>query len=223
MRPARAAAVAAALLLVGAPAAAAHEGNPDYRSEITSIVPATDGLTVEVLNFDDSLRLENRSGEDVEITGYDDEPYARIGADGTVELNRNSTAYYLNDDRYAEAEVPGGIDPSAPPEWERVDGSGTLTWHDHRAHWMSTSVPPQVTDESAATKIFDYSIPIEVGGERGAIEGTLTWVGSDSGFPAAPFIGLGALAIAAGVLIGVRRRRSRSPGRDERADETGGW
>ena len=165
MRSTRAAAVVAAILLVGAPPAVAHEGNPNFRSEITGIAPAADGLTVDVLNFDDSLRLTNDSGKDVVITGYEDEPYARIAADGTVELNRNSTAYYLNDDRFAEAEVPAGIDPADPPDWERVDGSGTLTWHDHRAHWMSTSVPPQVTDESAATKIFDYSIPIEVGGE----------------------------------------------------------
>jgi hypothetical protein len=221
MRCARVAAIAAALLLVGAPAAAAHEGNPNYRSEITSILPRTDGLTVEVLNFDDSLRLTNESGESVVITGYEDEPYARIGGDGTVELNRNSTACYLNDDRYAEAEVPDGIDPADPPDWERVDGSGTLTWHDHRAHWMSTSTPPQVTDESAETKIFDYSIPIEVGGERGAIEGTLTWVGEDSGFPAAPFIGLGAAAIAAAGFVVVRRRRDRSP--HEPTDDTGGW
>ena len=86
---------------------------------------------------------------------------------------------------------------------------------------MSTSVPPQVTDESAATKIFDYSIPIEVGGKPGAIEGTLTWVGKDSSIPAAPFIGLGAVAIAAAGFIVVRRRRDRSP--DGPADEAGGW
>jgi len=221
MRPARVAALVVAILLVGAPGAAAHEGNPNYRSEIHSIEPETDGLTVEVLNFDDSLRLTNDSGKEVVITGYEDEPYARIAADGTVELNRNSTAYYLNDDRFAEAEVPAGIDPADPPDWERVDGSGTLTWHDHRAHWMSTSVPPRVTDESAETKIFDYSIPIDVGGNAGAINGTLTWVGEDSGFPAAPFIGLGVVAIAAVGFAASRRRRGR--GTDRPADETGGW
>jgi len=221
MRSTRAAAMVAAILLVGAPPAVAHEGNPNFRSEITGIAPAADGLTVDVLNFDDSLRLTNDSGKDVVITGYEDEPYARIAADGTVELNRNSTAYYLNDDRFAEAEVPTGIDPADPPDWERVDGSGTLTWHDHRAHWMSTLVPPQVTDKSAATKIFDYSIPIEVGDEPGEIEGTLTWVGEDSGFPAAPFIGLGVVAIAAVGFVASRRRRDR--GTDQPADETGGW
>ncbi len=220
MRARRAVAAAAALLIVGAPHALAHDGNPNYRSEIDSIQPATDGLDVEVLNFDDSLRLTNRSDEDVEIEGYEDEPYARIGADGTVELNRNSTAYYLNDDRFAEAEVPAGLDPADPPDWERVDGSGTLTWHDHRMHWMSTSLPPQVTDESAETKIFDYAIPIEVGGQPGEIAGTLTWVGEDSGVPIAPFVGLAVVALLAAGAIAVRRRR-RSDQRP--ADESGGW
>jgi hypothetical protein len=217
MRLVRAAVLATAILLAGSPVAAAHEGNPNFRSEITSIAPATDGLTAQVLNFDDSLRLTNRSGDDVVIVGYEDEPYARIGADGTVEVNRNSTAYYLNDDRYAETEVPDSLDPDAAPDWERVDGSGSLTWHDHRMHWMSTSTPPQVTDESRETKVFDYSIPLEVGGEPGAINGTLTWVGEDSGFPIAPFIGLGVVAIGAVGLIALLRRR----GGDD--DASGGW
>lgn len=211
MRVTRALAAAAAALLVGVADAAAHEGNPDFRSEISSIVPRADGLTAQVLNFDDSLQLENRSGLDVVVLGYEGEPYARIRADGTVELNRNSTGYYLNDDRYAAGRVPAGVDPRDPPEWERLDGSGTLTWHDHRIHWMSESRPPQVSDESRETKIFDYEVPIEVGGRPGRIAGTLTWVGRDSGLPLAPFVALGALALAAGALVlAVRRRRSAS-------------
>lgn len=221
MRARRVLAASAALLLVAAPAAPAHEGNPNYRSEITAVRPATDGLNVQVLNFDDSLRLTNRSGKHLLVMGYEDEPYARIGADGTVELNRNSTAYYLNDDRFAEAEVPAALDPNDPPQWERIDGSGTLTWHDHRMHWMSETLPPQVADESTETKIFDYSIPIEVGGRPGEIAGTLTWVGKGGGFPIAPFAGLGVVALLAAGTVAIRRRRG--PVQRKRTDQSGGW
>ncbi len=220
MRATRVLAASAALLLVSARPALAHEGNPNYRSEINAIRPTTNGLDVEVLNFDDSLRLTNGSGRNIVIEGYENEPWARISADGTVEVNRNSTAYYLNGDRFANAEVPPGVEPSDPPDWERVDGSATLTWHDHRAHWMSTSLPPQVTDESAETEVFDYSIPIEVNGEPGEITGTLTWVGEDAGFPIAPFIGLGIAALLAGGVIAIRRRRG---GTARPADDSGGW
>jgi hypothetical protein len=217
MRPVRSAATLAALSLVGAPVAAAHEGNPNFRSEIDRITPEAEGLRVDVLNFDDSMRLTNGTGEDLVIEGYDDEPYARIRADGTVEVNQNSPATYLNDDRYADAEVPASADPDAQPDWREVDGSSTFTWHDHRMHWMSTSVPPQVEDESAETKVFDYSIPITLGGDRGAIEGTLTWVGEDSGVPIAPFIALAVIAIGAGIAVVVVRRR-RAAGEGERPE-----
>jgi hypothetical protein len=219
MRAKRAVAAVAALLLVGVPHAAAHEGNPSYRSEVTRVTPSSDGLDIEVLNFDDSLRLTNRTGEDLVIEGYDGEPYARIAANGTVELNRNSPAYYLNDDRFAESEVPLEAEASSAPDWERVDGSGTLTWHDHRMHWMSRTVPPQVEDKSTETKVFDYEIPIELGSRRGAIEGTLTWVGEDSGFPIAPFIGLAIVAALGTGAVAVRRSRG---GKGE-PDESGGW
>ncbi len=149
MRNARvAAAIAAALLAIAAPSAPAHEGNPDFRSEVNQVDPETPGLDIEVVNFDDSLRLLNHSDQDVVIEGYEGEPYARVLADGSVELNRNSPAYYLNDDRFGESEVPDSADPEAEPDWELVDRSSMLEWHDHRMHWMSTTVPPQVKDES---------------------------------------------------------------------------
>ncbi len=202
-----AAAIAAALLATLVTPAQGHEGNPDYRSVVESIDPDTPGLEVEVTNFDDSLRMVNHSDLDVVVEGYEGEPYARVLADGTVELNRNSPAYYLNDDRFGEGEVPEGIDGTGRPDWELVDRSSMLQWHDHRAHWMSTALPPQVEDESEETKIFDYSVPIEVDGEPGAIEGTLTWVGrDDSGFPVLPVV-VGALAIAAMFATALVRRR----------------
>ena len=83
----------------------------DPRSPASS--PPIDGLEVEVLNFDDSLRLRNETGETVVVEGYEGEPYVRISPDGTVEINQDSPTFYLNQDRFAEAEVPASADPEA--------------------------------------------------------------------------------------------------------------
>ena len=167
-------AAAAALLLAGAPLALAHGGNPNMRSEVTAVTPATSGVTVTVLNYDDRLELHNTSGKPVVIEGYRKEPYARVLGDGTVQVNTNSEAFYLNDDRFGDVSVPKGL--AKQPRWKLVSRSGRFEWHDHRMHWMSKSTPPQVTDEGAKAHIFDWKVPITVGGTPGTIAGTLDWV-----------------------------------------------
>ncbi len=190
----------------------AHQGNPDFRSEVTAIDPAVPGLSAEILNYDADIALTNDSDETVLVEGYEGEPYLRFAPDGTVEANLNSPAYYLNTDRYGQAEVPDNAKPDAEPDWKVVAGTGEFSWHDHRSHYMSTSTPPQVTDESRRTKILDYEIPIRVDGRPGAIAGTLYWVGSP-GFPVLPFVLLAFAAIAAViVVIVVRRRRAAGAG-----------
>lgn len=220
----KAAAVAAAALLALAAPAAAHEGNPNFRSEITSITPADAGLRAEVLNYDDNVQLFNEGASSVLVRGYEDEPYLRIEPDGQVLLNRRSPAYYLNGDRFAETEVPADADPEAEPEWELVDRTGQFSWHDHRIHYMSRELPPQVTDEQQVAKIFDYSVPIEVGGREGELAGTLTWVGEKSGFPVAPFIGIALVALI-GLPAAViwRRRRDRASAPSGQDSEREAW
>lgn len=201
--------ILALLILALVPAvAAAHQGNADYRSEITSIRPVAvaDGLTVEIVNFDDHVRLVNDTGKDVVIKGYDGEPLARISADGTVAVNLNSPAYYLNEDRFAEVEIPSRADAGAAPEWKEIGDNGVYEWHDHRSHYMGEGVPPQVGDESKEARVFDYAIPVEVGGKPVKVSGTLTWVGNDSKPPVIPFVILG-LAIIAAAWFAIRRRR----------------
>jgi len=191
------------------PVASAHQGNPDFRSEIDSIRPEAlaQGLTVEIVNFDDHVRLVNKTGKEVVIKGYDGEPYARISPDGTVEVNLNSPAYYLNEDRFADVDVPARADAKAKPDWKVIDDNSTFEWHDHRSHYMGQGTPPQVKDESAKTKVFDYSIPIEVGGKPAKIDGTLIWVGTGSKAPVIPFIILGlAIVVAIGFWVSRRRR-----------------
>jgi len=204
--------VASALV---APAALAHGGgSPDYISEVRSIEPAGAELSVEVLERDDRLLLRNRGDETVVVVGYDGEPYVRLAADGTVSVNRNSPAHYLNDDRFADVDLPANADGEAPPDWEVVNRNGEYEWHDHRIHWMSEgTLPPQVTDQSAETKVFDWDVPLRVGGAAGAITGTLTWVGRPGGgFPVAAGIALAAVVLGGIALVVVVRRRRRRGG-----------
>jgi len=204
-------AVAALLAVALAAPAAAHDGNPNFLSEIGGIEPRTDGVSVEVLNRDDRMLLHNTSGEDVLIRGYDDEPYARVLADGTVEVNTDSEAYYLNDDRFGQVEVPAGVDGKGEPQWKEIAKTGRFEWHDHRFHWMAEGTPPQVQDESVRTKVFDWSVPIEIGGQPGAITGELFWTPlPGGGAPLGAIVGGAALVIALCILVAVVRYRRRS-------------
>jgi hypothetical protein len=207
-----AAAAAAVLLLGGAPTALGHEGNPNYRSEVRSLTPAVKGVSAGVLNFDDRLELQNSSDRTVVIEDYDGKPYARLLPDRTVEVNTNSEAYYLNDDRFAQVRVPENL--PARPQWKVVSRTGRFEWHDHRAHYMSKSLPPQVTDRGKRTHVFDWKVPIRVGDQPGAIAGSLTWVPLPGGS-----LPMGLIWASAGVLIAlalavfvIRRRRAAGEG-----------
>jgi hypothetical protein len=208
-----------ALLGVGAGPSSAHEGNPNYRSEVQTISPALQGLSVSILNFDDRVQLINQTGRTVTVTGYRDEPYVRVLADGTVQVNRRSPTTYLNEDRYAQVEVPAHADHEAAPEWRTVDRTASYEWHDHRVHWMARDRPPQVKDPAQRTRVFDWKVPIRVAGQPGVIRGELWWVPlPGDGFPLAAVLSLvAAIAIAAALVVVVRRRRRLAAGPAEEA------
>jgi hypothetical protein len=208
-----AAAVALAVLCVAAPAALAHEGNPNYRSEVRTIAPALPGLEAHILSHDDRIELVYDGERPLVVQGYRDEPYLRFSPGGLVELNRRSPAAYLNADRFAQVELPARADHEAPPEWDTVAWNGRYDWHDHRIHWMGEgTLPPQIEDEGERTKVFDWEIPMASAGRAVAVRGTLTWLGKEEGgFPVAAGISLaGALIGGALLVVLVRRRRSRA-------------
>jgi len=185
--------------------------NYNYRSYITSVTPSVPGLSVQILEFADRLLLSNHTGQTVTIYGYQGEPYARVLADGTAEQNVRSPATYLNQSFYGNVTVPPVADPSAPPQWEVVDRVGEFEWHDHRIHWASPLLPPQVKNKSKLTLIFDWKVPIEVGSRKGAIAGDLYWTPESSKAPTAVIV-LGAVIALGGLLfvLYVRRRRARA-------------
>jgi hypothetical protein len=194
--------------------AIAHQGDPRFDSVLTGAgIP---GLKVQVLNYGDRLALQNRTGRTVTLEGYQHEPYARLLADGTVQVNQNSPATYLNTDPYANATVPKTANARATPAWKTIEGDGRYETHDHRIHWMAPgTTPQQVTDKAVRTKIFDWSVPIEVGDRRSAITGTLWWRGTDAagGMPVGLIVGLVVLVVGSIVLVWVVRRRRRGDGR----------
>ena len=196
------------------PISVAHQGDPNYRSELEGVRPAAlaDGLDFSVGNYDDFIALSNRSGETVVIDGYRGEPYLRFRPDGVVSVNTRSPAWFANRDRYGEVGVPGSADPDAPPRWKRLGDEGRYAWHDHRSHWMGKGLPPQVSDRSVRTEVFGYSIPLEVDGRSADLTGTLYWVGSGGGPTLWPFLILGTVVIAGCTLLLVRRRRSGETG-----------
>ncbi len=218
-----AALVALIALALAATNALAHGGGGlDYISEVRR---APDGIGVEVLERDDRLVLRNDSGKTVVVEGYNGEPYARLSPDGTVEVNLNSPARYLNEDRFADVDLPARADERAAPAWKRVDRSGSFEWHDHRMHWMGAGRPPAVEDPERRTKVFDWDVPLRVGGTAGSVAGTLTWVGrADDGFPVAAAVALGAVVLGGiGLVVAVRRRRRRAGGGGEAKPRAEAW
>jgi hypothetical protein len=143
------------------------------------------------------------------VKGYQGEPYARLLADGTVQVNRRSPTFYVNNDRFGGVKVPADAKPGAAPQCQVVDRAGRFQWHDHRIHWMSKVPPQQVTDKSKRTKVFDWNVPLQVGSTPGAVKGTLFWQPTaGGGIPAAALGGLVVIALLGlGAVLVVRRRR----------------
>jgi hypothetical protein len=198
-------ALVAVTALVFPAAAPAHKADPNY---LTTVSATPDGVKVTVINRSDQLLLQNKSGKDVLVKGYDEEPYAQVLADGTVEVNTNSPAYYLNEDRFGNTKPPAGVTSKSSPKWKTIDKTGRFQWHDHRMHWMGTGRPPQVKDPSVKTKIYDWSVPVEVDGTPAAVKGSLYWTPSPGGGPpVGAIIAFLVIGIGASLLVMVVRRR----------------
>ena len=132
-------------------------------------------------------------------------------ADGTVEVNVDSPAYHLNDDRFARVQAPADADGKGAPHWKQLSRTGRFEWHDHRMHWMSEQPPGRLVGVEERRKIFDWSVPLRIDGRAGAITGTLFWTPRVQGGPPTAAIALLAgLIVACCIAVAVVRRR-RSP------------
>ena len=166
-------------LLVGAPASAHSADVPvasDYRCVVTGIDPPVPGLTVRAVTAGTQLELVNHTGRSIEVLGYGGEPYLTVKPDGVYQ-NVNSPATYLNETAAGGVAPPATASPAAVPAWQKLSSTPAVLWHDHRAHWMSVTPPPDVaTDPASVRRVSNWSVPLRDGVRRFAVTGTLDWV-----------------------------------------------
>ena len=170
--------ILAGLLLAGP--AQAHVGGgaagSDFDGRVLAVEPALPGVAVRVLSFGDEFEVVNPTATDVEVPGYSDEPYLRIGPEG-VWRNANSPATYINLDRFGRTALPAHADPDAAPDLVQVSTEPGYVWHDHRTHWMSEGVlPPAVAaDPTREHLVSAWVVPMAYGGTEVRVRGELTW------------------------------------------------
>jgi hypothetical protein len=194
----------AALLLAGP--AQAHVGGgaagSDFDGRVLAVDPALPGVAVRVLSFGDEFEVVNATATDVEVPGYSDEPYLRIGPGG-VWRNANSPATYINLDRFGRTTLPASADPGAEPDWVQVSTEPSYVWHDHRTHWMSEDLlPPAVAaDPTREHLVSAWVVPMTYGGTEVQVRGELTWSPPPPAWLVWPLYAVLALAAVAAALV----------------------
>ncbi len=193
------------LLAFERPAAAHGSGGieaTNYETTLGTISPALPGVRVRVIEAGSRLELRN-SGPEVVVLGYQEEPYLRIGPDGTFE-NRRSPAVSLNRSRRPGPGIPVKGDPEAPPEWRKLSDEPVARWYDHRIHWMGVQDPPQVTARPDVRQVVQpWTVTLRQGPQSAIVSGQLTWVPRPS---PAPWFGLMAVVFVGVGAVGLRRR-----------------
>lgn len=197
--------VAAATLVLaqlwGTGVAAADGARPtNFESVIDSVEPDLDQVEVSIVGGDSFVRVRAEPGTEVLVPGYDGEPYLRIAPDGTVTRNERSSATYLNASRTGTTgRLPDVVDSSAPPDWQRIDGSGEVAWHDHRVHWMLEDAPR--TEDGV---VQEWTVPLTVDGTEVEVDGRLLLLEDRP-----PWAALLAVGVAALAAWSARRDRAR--------------
>ena len=189
------------LVLAPTGPASAHSGSEstDYRLELGPTNGDWTGAELRPIGLGDRVEVERTAAAEVIVLGYADEPYLRLDAEG-VWRNDRSPATYLNEDRFAQVELPATADAAAAPNWELLATGTTVSWHDHRTHRMSTGDPPGVqADADRQQVVVSDSIRLLIDARPVSIATTVVWVPPPSPWSwiaGALVVGLGGIAVA---------------------------
>ena len=137
--------------------------------------PDVRGLTIAVLQGRvPGLFLENGTGETVVVQGADGEPFLRFNDKG-VQANRHSPSWLAARRADAGDLSVELIDPSLPPDWERVSQVPRFGWVEPRAAYPEEEPPEDVIAARDRTTLLEWAVPMDVGGERVVATGHTLW------------------------------------------------
>ncbi|HEV7865034.1 MAG TPA: hypothetical protein VGR20_20220 [Acidimicrobiia bacterium] len=163
----------------------------NFHTHLTAVTPATPGIDVKVVEAGSRLQLENRTGKEIIVLGYKEEPYLRIGPEGVFQ-NKLSPATYINVSRNG-SEPPAAATNAKVGEtdWEQISSEPLARWHDHRIHWMLPTNPSEVRNSPGKRHVIDpeWTVTMVVArgtdpaGDRIAIKGDLVWQPGPSALP----------------------------------------
>ncbi len=189
---------------IAAPAGAHGVNGPpasNYATRIDEVVPVTPATEVTLAPDRESISLRVVGRARVVVSGYRGEPYLRIDAHGVWE-NRSSPAVALNRSRIPTTMHP--VTRIAAPHWVRISSHPSITWHDHRTHWMGGITPAVVRhDPDHRHTITTWSIPIRIDGRNAVIAGAIDWRPPPASWPWWVL----AAALAGAVVVGGRHAR----------------
>lgn len=205
------AALVAVAILAPAQTAFAHGGNggdsSDYRIEITGFDGNAEGFEVRSVELGNRMELTRTTAKEVQILGYEGEPYLRLDAQGVFE-NVNSPAHYVNQDRYSRTLPPASANATATPKWTKLSDGTSVRWHDHRTHWMSPTPRQDVVDNPDVERLISADrVVLSVDGVKVAVIVQVTWLPPPSRIAWLVVTSLlGCALLAALVLVPATRR-----------------
>jgi hypothetical protein len=206
------AAMLVAIVFGPAQPAFAHGGNggasSDYRIEVTGFDGDATGISVRPVELGNRMELTRTTAKEVQILGYEGEPYLRLDATGVFE-NQNSPAYYTNLDRFARLPIPPTATKDATPNWVKLSSGTSVRWHDHRTHWMDTTPRADVrADPGVERVIFPANrVDLVVDGRKVEAIVRVTWLPPPSRIAWLVLSSFGACAILAALVLVPSLRR----------------
>ena len=174
----------------------------DFRITVTG-QPGPPGVTARVVEAGTRLELRNDSADNVEVLGYQREPYAELRPDGLY-INVRSPAAHLNATIDGTTTVPDSASAAAIPVWHKASDVAVLRWHDHRADGLGQC--PARFAGNRDVLVQDWWIPVRIGTTIHRLTGSVHWFAGPrtSGWLAGSLLASGAL-VALGVAAGSRR------------------
>jgi hypothetical protein len=159
--------------LLAVPGVAAAHGPiaPAASSYLAKVIALPAGLHAKVVDGDLRMWLSVPADETLVVEDYRGAEYLRFTRAG-VEVNRNSSMYYLNQTPIAQT-PPAYLSASTPPSWHRVSDGHAYEWHDGRLHALASVAVPQ-----GVSFVGRWTIPVRIDGRLSSISGGL-WRAED--------------------------------------------